>query len=135
MAEAIHVAIAARLGLDVDVMVRSAAELAATIEANPFPSADPKRLLLVFLSAAPTAEARAALAEIDAAPEAVVVTDRTAYVHLPDGIGRAVLPPILERRLKVRGTGRNLDTVRALVAMSAIPGTGTAGEALESPSA
>ncbi len=118
LAAAIQAAIGGRLGLDIDVMVRSAAELAQAAEANPFPTAVPKRLLLVFLSERPSEEARAAFAAVDAAPEAAVVTDRTAYLHVPDGIGRAVLPTILERRLKVRGTARNLDTVRAVLALA-----------------
>jgi uncharacterized protein (DUF1697 family) len=128
MAGAIRAAILGRLGLDVDVMVRRAAELVEAVAANPFPDADPKRLLFVFLSEPPSAEARQALKAIDAAPEEVALTDRTAYLHLPNGIGRAVLPTILERRLGVRGTGRNLDTVRTLVAMSDDVGTGPVGE-------
>ncbi len=121
LAEGIRAAIATRLDLAIDVMVRSRDDLTAILAAVPPSATDPKRVLVAFLSAEPSAEARAALAAVDAAPEAVTVIGRTAYLDLPDGVGRSVLAPLLERRLKVRATARNLATVRTLLAMTDPP--------------
>lgn len=114
---ALRAAIADRLGLDVDVMVRGREALARIVETVPFPDADPKQLLIAFLATAPTSEARKALESVDAAPEEVRVDGREAYLHLPNGVGRSVLAPLLERRLRVSATARNLTTTRALLAM------------------
>lgn len=46
-------AIDADLGLDVKVLVRTAAELAGIVGGNPFPTADPKRTYVAFLSGKP----------------------------------------------------------------------------------
>ena len=54
---------------------------------------------MAFLATTPSAEARQALEEIEAAPEQVRVLGREAYLHLPNGVGRSVLAPLLERRL------------------------------------
>jgi len=111
--------IADRLGLDVDVMVRSQHDLEAILGGVPFKDVDPKRVIIAFLSEAPTEAAVEALESIEAAPESVRVVDRVAYLNLPNGVGRSILVPQLERRLKVRATARNLATARTLLAMCA----------------
>lgn len=117
LALGIHAAIAARLDLDIDVMVRSRDDLAGALGSNPFPAAQPTRVLIAFLSETPSDEACAALGSVDAAPEAVRIVGRTAYLDLPDGVGRSVLAPLLERRLKVRATARNVATVTTLLGL------------------
>ena len=121
LASAIQAGIADRVGLAVDVIVRSRDDLAEALAAVPFRAADPKRLLIAFLAETPSADARRALESIEAAPETARVIGRTAYLDLPDGVGRSVLAPQFERRLKVRATARNLDTVRTLLAMADAP--------------
>jgi uncharacterized protein (DUF1697 family) len=109
--------IAERLDLDVDIMVRSQRDLEAALAGVPFPETDPKRLLIAFLAEAPTKDAAQAFESIGAPPESAVVVDRVAYLNLPNGVGRSILAPQLERRLKVRATARNLATVRTLLEM------------------
>ncbi len=115
--ESIRTAIAARLGLEIEVMVRGRAALADILTSVPFPDRDPKQVLVAFLSAAPDPDGRRALETVEAAPEEVRVDGREAYLHLPNGVGRSVLAPLLERRLRVPATARNLTTVRTLLAM------------------
>ncbi len=117
LASGIHDALKARLDLDVDVMVRSRDDLERTAAGVPFPVADPKRLIVAFLSGPPSVEAIRSLEAVDAAPEQVRVAGRVAYLDLPNGVGQSVLAPLLERRLGVRATARNLRTVQTLVAM------------------
>jgi uncharacterized protein (DUF1697 family) len=120
---ALETAIAAQFGQAIDVMVRTAAEWADAIAANPFPDAaraDPSHLLLVALKEAPTPNAEAALRAAIVGREAVSPRGREVYVTYPDGIGRSKLTnTIIESRLGTRGTGRNWNTVLKLAALAA----------------
>jgi uncharacterized protein (DUF1697 family) len=117
LAGGIHDAIHERLGLDVDVMVRSRADLEEALAGVPFPVDDPKRLIVSFLAEPPRPEAVAALLAVDAGAEQIQVVGRVAYLDLPNGVGQSVLAPLLERRLRVRATARNLATVGKLLAL------------------
>ncbi len=68
LGESIRVAIAERLGLEVDVMVRGRPALERILAAVPYPDADPKQLLVAFLATTPAPEARQALDAVEAAP-------------------------------------------------------------------
>ena len=112
-------AIAAEFGIEPAVVLRTPKELAAAIRANPFPRADPTRLHVGFMANAPAA---ATLAKIDAEPfrpEEFAVRGHDLYLHLPDGMGRAKLPPFLDRRLRIPTTVRNWNTVNKLLELSA----------------
>jgi len=52
-------------------------------------------------------------------PEAVVAVGRELYLWLPDGMARAKLPGHLDRRLGVRATVRNWNTVTKLAELAA----------------
>lgn len=104
------------LGFDVDVLVRTRAELDRVVAANPFAEAaadDPGRVLVTFFAAGldpdPAFDADAY------GHERVVWAGREAYVHYPDGLGRSRLTPdVLTRAARQAGTGRNWRTVLAL---------------------
>ena len=117
LATGIHDALIARLGLDVDVMVRSRDDLQRTVADVPFDVADPKRLIVAFLSRPPSPEAIRSLAAVEAGPEQFRVAGLVAYLDLPNGVGRSILAPLIERRLEVRATARNLRTVQTLLTM------------------
>ena len=106
----------ARLGFDVDVVVRTRAEIDAVIAANPFPEAardDPAHLVVMFY-ATPVCVDPA----FDAAAygrERAVWAGSDAYLHYPDDIGHSKLTPVvLTRATGQAGTGRNWRTVLAL---------------------
>jgi len=110
-----------KLGMEIDFFVRSAAEWRALVAENPFPreaKSDPGHLVAIALSGAP---GRAELTALEAAiqgRERVRLSGRTAYAVYPDGIGRSKLTmALIERKLAVRGTGRNWNTVLKLAAM------------------
>lgn len=125
IAPALSAGIAADLGVpDVAVVTRAAGELAAVLDANPFPEAraDPKTLVVYFLDRPPSPDAAAALVEAahSCAPERLAVVGREVYAHLPDGQGRASLPALVGRYLKGHVvTARNWRTVEKLRAMAA----------------
>jgi uncharacterized protein (DUF1697 family) len=49
------------------------------------------------------------------APEEMAVAGREVYFHLPNGTGRAKLPPLVTRRIKVPATMRNWRSVISLL--------------------
>ena len=116
---ALEEAIAKEFGFNPAVMIRTAKELAAILEGNPYAGADEKSLHVGFLHAAPNAATKKCLAEIDCAPEELTVAGRDVYLHLPNGIGRAALPVQLDRCLRpAQITVRNWRTVTKLVELS-----------------
>ncbi|MFD7920298.1 DUF1697 domain-containing protein [Streptomyces sp. NPDC059740] len=123
-ARTIEEAVAAELGRPVAVTVRTAAELAATVEANPFPEAvaEPKTLHVVFLAEAPADPG--AFDRIDAArfaPDAFRLAGREIYLWCPDGVGRSKLAATVTRTGDAVGgsaTARNWNTVTRLLRLT-----------------
>jgi len=103
----------AHTGKPVGVVVRTAAEMAAALKANPFAKAKPNYAYAVFLDSPPPRDAlKEATGQSD---EEIQLGKREIYVHYPGGMGRS--------RLKLpaakSGTARNMNTIAKLCAMSA----------------
>lgn len=106
--------IAQALGLKTDVYVRTAAELVAVIDANPFAAfakKHPSHLVVYFMRAAPSAAERAAFAA-SATREEMKTGKGCLYIAFPDGIGDSKL------KLPRLGTARNWNTVTKLAALA-----------------
>jgi uncharacterized protein (DUF1697 family) len=108
--------IEAATGFDVPVMLRTRDELQAVLSANPFGDLEHTKLHIVFLAAKPTAKDAKAFDASRFAPEDYRVVGREVFLKLPNGIGRAKLPPALP--LIRRGTARNWRTVQTLADMT-----------------
>jgi uncharacterized protein (DUF1697 family) len=106
------------LGIRTDFFVRTAAEWNAIVAGNPFPDAarqDPGHLLLMLLKKAPGVKELEALQSAISGREVVRGGTRHAYIVYPDGIGRSRLRnALVEKKLGMRGTGRNWNTVLKL---------------------
>jgi len=115
-------AAASRLGIAIDFIVRTAAEWRAVIDHNPFAEAaadDPSHLLIFFLKVAPPSAAVDDLRASIVGREVLHVHGTQAYFTYPDGIGESRLTnTVIERRLGVRGTGRNWNTVQKIAALA-----------------
>jgi len=101
------------MGKPVCVMVRTVDELEATIAANPFPEVPPNRLLITFFDE-PLAKADIA-GVVAPGGERLAIRGRELFIHYPDGMGASKLKV---PALKKAGTGRNLNTVVKLAAMT-----------------
>lgn len=111
----LEAALAAYAGKPVGVMVRSAAEMAAVLAANPFPDAARNRMVVVFLDAAPPIDALARVSH--QAGEEIALGRREIYVHYgADMVDSKLMIPAAKA-----GTGRNLNTVARLVEMANAP--------------
>lgn len=122
VARALEAAIARDLGVVTDVLVRDHAELSAVVGENPFPrqaADEPSRLMALFLSGAPQGDL-ADLAPACVMGEEIRPGPGCLYIWFPQGAGVSKLTNVfIERRLKVRGTARNWNTVGKLAALLA----------------
>ena len=109
----LEAALAAHVGASVPVMVRSAAEMAAVRDANPFPDANPSRTVAIFLDAPPPADSLNSLVGPDGAQ--VALGTREIFIAYGESMGRSKL----RLPAAASGTARNMNTVAKLAAMAA----------------
>jgi uncharacterized protein (DUF1697 family) len=116
-------ATAARLDVTTDYVVRTPDEWRSVVARNPFVKeavAKPNLAFVMALKRAPDRKAVAALEAWVAGPERLRVDARHVYLVYPGGIGRSRLTgALIEKRLGVRGTARNWNTVLKLAEMTA----------------
>ncbi|MGH9124590.1 MAG: DUF1697 domain-containing protein [Acidimicrobiales bacterium] len=127
---ALHDAIASKLGLAVDVLVRTGEDLQRVVNDLPFRS--DSMVYVTFLASAPGRAKVAALAAHDAAiapparrivapddRDAFCLAGREIYLSCPNGYGRTKLNnAMFERQLGVVATTRNWRTVTTLAQMA-----------------
>jgi uncharacterized protein (DUF1697 family) len=110
-----------RFGLEIAVVVRSRAQLAAVVKRNPLGKVakEPKRYQVTFLSAKLSAKVVRELEEAAAPEERVVVAGREVYAWHPQTIARSKLWNALAgKKLGVTATSRNWTTVEALLELA-----------------
>ncbi|MFF0749501.1 DUF1697 domain-containing protein [Streptomyces sp. NPDC004267] len=124
LAAEVEDAIEKHFGFRVACLVRGHDYLAAVEAGCPFPAAEleGKQLHALYFSGPVTAERFAALDQEAFLPEAFALGDRVLYLYAPNGLGQsklgeAVSRPSLYKDVTV--TGRNWNTVRKLVEMTA----------------
>ena len=100
-------------GKPVGVLVRSAAEMADVLAANPFPKAPANRTVAVFLDEAPPADTIGKARGLG--DEKIKLGRREIYIAYGDGMANSklVIPAAKD------GTARNMNTVAKLAAMAA----------------
>lgn len=111
-------AIADRFDASPDVMIRTADELTAVIDNNPYPRAADGTLHVGFLARAADSAARDSAGDIVCGPEEFTIRGSEIYFHLPNGIGNSKLAPLVTRRVKIPMTTRNWRTVLKLHEMA-----------------
>lgn len=99
----------------IGVVLRTAAEMAAVLKANPFSKAEPKFTYAIFLDERPPRDALDhAVGQND---EEMRLVDREIFVHYPSGMGRSKLRIPAAKT----GTARNMNTIAKLAEMAAKP--------------
>ena len=99
-------------GAPIGVLVRTAAEMASVLAANPFPEAPPNRTVAIFLDAPPPPEALRDATGIRG--EEIRLGKREIYVHYTAGMADSKLRIPAAKA----GTARNLNTVAKLAALA-----------------
>ncbi len=106
-------ALHAKMGKKIEVMIRTAAEMRASFEANPFPDKESHKVAVAFMAGKPAVE------ELTGpGGEQVRAGKREIYVYYPEGMGRSKL------KLPLGGaaaTVRNMNTVAKLTALAEGP--------------
>ena len=111
---ALEAQLTAHVGKSVPVLVRTAAEMAAIRDANPFPNAPGNRVVAILLNVAPPADALTHARHVDG--EQMALGAREIYVrYTDDGMGQSKLV-IPAAKL---GTGRNMNTITKLAELAA----------------
>lgn len=98
---------------DILVIIRSAGDLASVLQHNPFPGASHAQVGVMFFDGPVPKDF---LNEMKTpGTEEVRPGKREVYIHFPDGMGRSKLrlPKMAEK-----GTVRNINTIRKIIALS-----------------
>ncbi len=99
-------------GKPVRVLLRTYAEMAAVIEANPFKKTAPNRTMAIFLDAPPPADTiERAIGRRD---EEIALGVREIYVHYGHGMASSKL----KLKSAETGTARNMNTIAKLVELA-----------------
>ena len=108
----LETALSKHMARAVEVMVRTAQEMANAVAANPFPSEPGNKVVAIFLDHSPADDAVTSAKNV--ADERLALGSREIYVHYPGGQGRSKL------RLSGRalGTARNMNTVARLAELA-----------------
>jgi len=123
VATKVRAQIAEQFNLKVPVVIRSAAEIASTLSANPYLQLgiDPSWLHVMFLADQPSPELIAKLDPTRSSPDEFTLIGRDLYLHLPNGAARTRLTATyFDSTLKTTGTQRNWRTVVTLSDMMAV---------------
>jgi uncharacterized protein (DUF1697 family) len=113
--ERLEAALAERFGMDIDVVVRTMAELQAVVADDPFSGEvdNPTRYFVVFCDGKPRVEH---LADEDFAPDRFAVGKHEVYAWCPDGMQNSRLMKALGKPgLAGTATARNWATVNKLL--------------------
>jgi uncharacterized protein (DUF1697 family) len=95
-------------GKPVEVMVRTGAEMAAVLAANPFKSHPANQTVAIFLDGRPPKDTLKTIS--GQVKEEVALGAREIYVHYGEGMGRSKLKIPAAKR----GTARNMNTIEKL---------------------
>jgi uncharacterized protein (DUF1697 family) len=113
-------ALGKKLSLKTPVLVRSASEWRAALDANPFVAeakSDPSHLLVMPLKAQVEKAALTELGKAIVGRERVKQVGQVLYLVYPDGIGESKLTAaLIEKKIGVAGTARNWNTAQKIAA-------------------
>jgi uncharacterized protein (DUF1697 family) len=105
--------------LPIRVVTRTGDELREVLAHNPFPAAEPERLMVVLLRDVPGPDAIARLDPDRSPPDRFVVRGREIYAYCPNTFAKTKLTlDWFERRLGTVGTARNWRTIGVLAEMA-----------------
>jgi uncharacterized protein (DUF1697 family) len=109
---ALEKALGKHWGVTVDVLIRTAGEMAAAVKRNPFSDESGNHVAATFLNQPPSADALDDAKGV--ADERMALGAREIYVHYPSGVGRSKL----RIPAAASGTARNMNTVTKLAQLA-----------------
>ncbi len=122
MAKTTRTIIADAFGFEVEVIVLSVAELREAVAAIPFDGPGNK-VFAVFLSSEPPLAAFDHFNSLEFGSDCVKLMGQVLYIHYGDSAGTSKLTiNLIEKKLGVTGTARNVNTCRKLLEVASIAG-------------
>lgn len=122
LVQKIESAISKKYDFHVPVIIRSEEELKKIISSNPFlkeKEIDVKKLHVTFLSEIPAKENVADIESINYLPDQFIISGKEIYLHIPISYGETKLSNnFFEKKLKIKATTRNWNTVNKLFEMA-----------------
>lgn len=109
-----------QFGCTVEVFAVTPQQVEQLLHAIPWQQEmSPSRLFITWLDSTPSPELLASLQAIDHGNEQFEVQGNVLYFYLPDGMAKAKMNnSYFEKKLKVTGTGRNLNTFSKLLELA-----------------
>jgi uncharacterized protein (DUF1697 family) len=104
-------------GLNIDVTVRTDAQLEKVLANNPYPDGNPSQVTVAFLMKAPDARAKERVTSMAAEHEPLTFAGREVYVNYSHGLGTSKLAEKFSSIVGVSSTVRTIRTVGKLVEM------------------
>ncbi len=118
IAKAIEHKIKESLGYEVTLFVIEKSQLKDIIAMNPYPVREPKRHLVTLLSAPPELIPIPEINAVKAPSEKFTIIETVLFFYCPDGYGKTKLSNnFFEKKLKVKATTRNWNTINKLFEM------------------
>jgi len=121
LAGKIEKAIYKKYSFEVPVIIRNEDELIKITSSNPFlkkKGIDIKKLHVTFLSQIPGKAEIDNISEVDYSPDRFAINGKEIYLHIPESYGETKLSNnFFEKKLKVKATTRNWNTVNQLLEM------------------
>lgn len=105
-------------GFAPQVLLLTAQQLQAAIDANPYPTEDGKLLHFYFFATQPSEPDIEKLKTLKKESEQFWFTPDVLFLYAPEGIGRSKLATAVEKAVGVPTTARNWNTVRRLGEMA-----------------
>jgi len=106
----------------VPVIIRRIDEMKHIISANPFlkeENIDLKKIHVTFLSEVPDKKNVESIVSVDFSPDKFVIRRKEVYLYIPDSYGETKISNnFFEKKLKVKATTRNWNTVNKLSEMA-----------------
>jgi uncharacterized protein (DUF1697 family) len=102
-------------GRQIDVTVRTPAQLRKILADNPYPDGNPSQVAVALLMNAPARDAKDRVAAIAADYEPFTFAGRQVYVNYSRGLGRSKLAEKFSGIVGVSSTVRNIRTIEKVV--------------------
>jgi uncharacterized protein (DUF1697 family) len=116
---ALEEAIKKKYGFFREVISRTPAQLQAALDNHPFETVEDRFSYVYFLTGRPTAKAVKEFHAMDFGGDEFAVIGEDLHIRYSDGAGRSDLDAkAIAKALGVQGTGRNLNSVRKLIALA-----------------
>lgn len=115
----IEEAITTEFKYNIPVINRTPEELRDILSLNPFTEEenfDSEKLAVIFLNGKPSESQIEKVRGINYPPDKFMISGKEIYIYCPNGFGKSkIYTGFFEKKMKVTGTGRNWNTLNALI--------------------